>query len=206
MYEKREYIESGGNLRHNLSTDNLNHIHQSASQNGQRQRRITENQESIRRHLERNTCGGSLCDLPSQLINPNSSSSTTRTTTTKSSYFSTRHADRGSSSFVDSYLGLNEYLSTPYYQYQCKNRAKRDFANSTYEDAIELGISIPIRRQFNDDEATPVSCFQVPVHRNEKHIFISNESRPFVDSSTMRLGFICYVIFLRSKPITRCSL
>lgn len=52
MYEKREYIESGGNLRHNLSTDNLNHIHQSASQNGQRQRRITENQESIRRHLE----------------------------------------------------------------------------------------------------------------------------------------------------------
>lgn len=94
-----------------------------------------------------------------------------------SNYFATRHADR-SSLFAESYLGLNEYLSTPYYQYQCKNRAKKDFSNSTYEDMIELGIHIPIRVE-QSFAPSPVT------HRNEKHIIITNE-KPFIDNSTIK--------------------
>jgi hypothetical protein len=101
--------------------------------------------------FDRNTCGGSLSDLPS-LHGANYFHSMPASV---ASYFSRER----SSVMTDSYLGLDEYNSTPYYQYQRKNQAKKDFSNSTYEDAIELHI--PIRLEPN----------RMQMHRNEKHEF-----------------------------------
>lgn len=174
----------------NYSTENLNNNH-SGHQNGPSTYSLRQHQHHFhhsgaqpgqRIFLGRFGRTGSLCNLPHE----STATTTTSTTNAANSYFSTRHADRAAdNTLAESYIGLNDYLSTPYYQYQCKNRAKKDFSNSTYEDMIELGISIPIRMEpsmTRHEQHTRVAR-----HRNEKHILVTNDERPnYEESSTIR--------------------
>lgn len=156
------YHQTSSSQFNNSSSTSRQHCHQHHHHHRSNSARIGQ-----RIFLGRFGRAGSLTNLPYEIA----------PTPKTSNYFSTRHADR-TSTLAESYLGLNEYLSTPYYQYQCKNRAKKDFSNSTYEDMIELGISIPIRM-----EPSKVT----PMHRNEKHILITNEERPdYIESSTIK--------------------
>lgn len=192
IYEKHQVIRSSSNSNysHHKSSDSLfsaaTSPHLLLHRHHQQHRPID---ISV---LNRNTCGGSLSSLPTAATTTSSmqhySSTCYNNSGNSAGYFATRHADR-TSTLGESYLGLDEYQSTPYYMYQCKNRDKKDFSNSTYEDAIELGINIPIRRVVGsiNDYLYPAVPVSTAMHRNEKYIYINNQTRPFVDStSTIR--------------------